>query len=85
MAASDVDHGFSAADKSFARVLIFGYLVGFVVVTGLMLAIMTIVVHGVPDVAAFFAAVAVGVQAGIMGAVIAIGPWAARHERDLYR
>jgi hypothetical protein len=49
-----------------------------------MLAIMTIVVHGVPVVGGVFAAVGVAVQAGIMGAVIAIGPWSARHDRDLY-
>jgi len=85
MAASSSDHGFGSLDKSFGRVLVIGFLVGFVVVGGLMLAIMTIVVHGVPDVAALFAAFAVGVQAGIMGAVIAIGPWSARHERELYR
>jgi hypothetical protein len=85
MAATPVDHGMGGLESSFGRVLVIGYLVGFMVVFCLMLAIMTIVVHGVPLVGGVFASVGVAVQAGIMGAVIAIGPWSARHERELYR
>jgi hypothetical protein len=72
-------------EGSFGRVLVIGYVVGFAVVFVLMLAILTVVVHGVPLVGGVFASIAVAVQAGIMGAVIAIGPWSARHEREIYR
>jgi hypothetical protein len=43
-----------------------------------------LVVHGVSTEAAVFAAAAVAFQAGIMGAVIGIGPWSAHHKHELY-
>jgi hypothetical protein len=70
-------------DTSFGRMLVVGYLAGFVLIFGLVL-ILLLAVTNIPDWAAVFASLAVAVQAGIMGAVIAIGPWTARHERELY-
>jgi hypothetical protein len=70
-------------DKSFGRMLVIGYAVGFVLVFGLMLVLL-LAVTNIPDWAAVFASLAVAVQAGIMGAVIAIGPWTAHNEHELF-
>ena len=57
---------------------------GFIVVFGLVFALFRFLEPDIPWGAALFAALAVAVQAGIMGAVIAIGPWTSRHEHDFY-
>jgi hypothetical protein len=84
MANSGFEHGFDRLDHSFGRMIAVGYVVGFIVVFGLMMALLTLVVHGVSTEAAVFAAAAVAFQAGIMGAVIGIGPWSSHHEHELY-
>jgi hypothetical protein len=81
-----VQPGFDRLDRSFGRVLIEGYLAGFVIVFGLVVALLIVVGRGVPLVAAAFAALAVATFAGgMLGAVLALGPWAARHEREINR
>jgi hypothetical protein len=84
MANPGFEHGFDRLDHSFGRMVVAGYVVGFIVVFGLMTALLTLLVHGVPVEAAVFAAAAVAFQAGIMGAVIGIGPWSAHHKHELY-
>ena len=84
MANSGFEHGFDRLDHSFGRMIVMGYVVGFIVVFGLMMALLTLVVHAVSAEAAVFAAAAVAFQAGIMGAVIGIGPWSSRHKDELY-
>jgi hypothetical protein len=84
MANARTEHGFDRLDHSFGRMIVVGYAVGFIVVFGLMMALLTLVVHGVSTEAAVFAAAAVAFQAGIMGAVIGIGPWSAHHKHELY-
>ena len=78
------DTGMGPLDHSFGHMLILGYLSGFFVVFGLVFALFRFLEPDIPWGAALFAALAVAVQAGIMGAVIAIGPWTARHEHDFY-
>jgi hypothetical protein len=75
---------FGQLDRSFGHMIVVGYLTGFVIVFGLMLALLLTMAAGISDWAAVFAALAVAVQGGVMGSVVAVGPWTAHHSHDLY-
>jgi hypothetical protein len=84
MAASKQVRGFDQLDRSFGRVLIVGYVTGFVVAFGLVTALLLLAGRDVSVAAAGFAALAVaGFAGGTLGAVIALGPWAAKHDHDI--
>ena len=64
--------------------LIVGYVTGFLVTFALMTLLLTLVGRDVSVEAAGFASLAVaGFAGGTLGAVIALGPWAAKHDREI--
>jgi hypothetical protein len=84
MATSKQVEGFDQLDRSFGRVLIVGYITGFLVTFALMTTLLTLVGQDVSVEAAGLASLAVaGFAGGTLGAVIALGPWAAKHDREI--
>jgi heme/copper-type cytochrome/quinol oxidase subunit 4 len=75
---------FEELDRGFGHMVVVGYLIGFVSVFVLMLALLTAMASGVPEWGDVFASLGVAVQAGILGSVLAVGPWSDRHKHDLY-